>query len=52
MTTANPYISRYEHRVELVAKALMEHSELDHATAVALARHVLDALDHIPEKVR
>ena len=52
MTGANPYVSRYEHRVKLVAKALMEHSDLDHATAVMLARHVLDVLDHIPEKVR
>jgi hypothetical protein len=52
MTDTKPYISQHEHRVELVAKALMEHSELDHATAVALALHVLEALDHIPEKMR
>ena len=52
MTGAKPYISQHQHRVELVAEALMEHSELDHATAVALALHVLEALDHIPEKMR
>ena len=27
-------------------------SDLDHATGVVLARHVLDVLDHSPEKVR
>jgi hypothetical protein len=29
-----------------------EHPTLDRPTAVELARHVLQALDHIPAKIR
>src|SRR3954453_5567140 len=46
------YISRYDQRVKLVAAALTQNSELTEDVAVELAKHVLDALDHIPEKVR
>ena len=46
------YISRYDRRVRLVADALTQNSELTDDAAVELAKHVLDALDHIPEKVR
>ena len=46
------YISQYDRRVRLVADALTQNSKLTDEAAVELARHVLDALDHIPEKVR
>ncbi|MEK6439059.1 DUF6307 family protein [Pseudonocardia sp. T1-2H] len=49
---ATVYRTVHEQRVELVAKAIAEQSALDHEAAVALARHVLQALDHVPEKVR
>ena len=52
MTTTGTYISIYEQRVNLVANALMEHSKLNRKTAAELAKHVLRAIDHIPEKVR
>ena len=46
------YVSRYDRRVRLVAEALTRNSKLTDEDAVALAKHVLDALDHIPETVR
>ena len=46
------YVSRYDQRVKLVAAALTQNSTLTEDVAVELAKHVLDALDHIPEKVR
>jgi hypothetical protein len=46
------YISMYDLRVQLVQKALQDHSALDDKNAFDLATHVLDALDHIPEKAR
>jgi Family of unknown function (DUF6307) len=46
------YISRYDQRVRLVADALTQNSKLTDEVAVELAKHVLDALDHIPEKIR
>jgi Family of unknown function (DUF6307) len=47
------YISQYDRRVRLVADALTQNSKkLTDEAAVELAKHVLDALDHIPEKVR
>lgn len=52
MTSTGTYISIYEQRVNLVANALIEHSKLDRKTAVELARHVLQAIDRIPERVR
>jgi hypothetical protein len=36
----------------MVQKALQDHSDLDDTTSFDLAKHVLDALDHIPEKTR
>ena len=51
-TGATPYISLYERRVELVAAEITKHSTLGHAEAVDLARHILRALDHIPERMR
>ena len=52
MTSNGTYMSVYENRIKLVTDTLMQHSELDEKTAVELARHVLYAIDHIPEKVR
>jgi Family of unknown function (DUF6307) len=42
----------YEHRVRLVTDALIQHSEMSPESAGELAKHVLYAIDHIPERVR
>ena len=52
MAVATVYTSRYDRRVRMVADALTQNSKLTDEAAVELAKHVLDALDHIPEKVR
>jgi hypothetical protein len=52
MSDNGKYVSLYDLRVQLVQKALRDHSELDDKTSLDLAVHVLDALDHIPEKAR
>ena len=52
MSTDIKYVSMYDLRVQMIQKALKEHSKLDDKTSFSLAEHVLDALDHIPEKVR
>jgi hypothetical protein len=52
MTSNGTYVSLYNQRVKLVAAALTAHSELTEKAAIELARHVLNAIDHIPEKVR
>ena len=52
MTDNGKYISLYDLRVQLVQKALKDHSTLDDQTSFDLAVHVLDALDHIPENAR
>ncbi len=46
------YISHYDRRLRLVADALTQNSTLSDEAAVELAKHVLDALDHIPERIR
>jgi uncharacterized protein DUF6307 len=46
------YVSLHDQRAKLVADALTSHSDLTPAAALVLAGHALDALDHIPEKVR
>ncbi|MFD7658188.1 DUF6307 family protein [Actinosynnema sp. NPDC059797] len=51
MTTPT-YLSSYERRVELVRETLSAHSGISGKDARELAVRVLDALDHIPEKVR
>jgi hypothetical protein len=51
MTTVK-YISVYDLRVKLVQDVLTKHSTLSDHVSHELAVHVLDALDHIPEKVR
>ena len=51
MTTAT-YLSLYDRRIKLVRDTLTQHAKLsDKDAAQALAEHVLDALDHIPEKM-
>ena len=52
MAVETVYVSHYDRRIRLVADALTQNSELTDETAVELARHVLNALDHIPETVR
>jgi hypothetical protein len=52
MTENGTYISLYDLRVQLVQKALRENSTMDDTASHDLAVHVLDALDHIPEKAR
>ncbi|HVK19788.1 MAG TPA: DUF6307 family protein [Actinokineospora sp.] len=50
--TAVAYLSRYDLRVKLVQDTLAANAKLSAKSAHALAVHVLNALDHIPEKVR
>ncbi|MFR9802345.1 DUF6307 family protein [Pseudonocardia sp. RS010] len=52
VTTTRPPVTPHERRVELVASAITDHSELDHDAAVALATHILQVLDHVPEHIR
>jgi hypothetical protein len=52
MAVTTVYVSHYDRRVKLVANALTQNSKLTDEAATELAKHVLDALDHIPEKVR
>lgn len=51
-TGPTTYISLYQQRIQLVARALTQNSELGDQDALDLAVHVLHAIDHIPEKVR
>ncbi len=46
------YVSLHDQRAKLIADALTGHSDLTPDAALVLAGHALDALDHIPEKVR
>jgi hypothetical protein len=52
MTSNGVHISRYDQRVSLVTEAIVQHSKLSKAVAGKVAVDVLEALDHIPEKVR
>jgi hypothetical protein len=52
MTATTAYLSLYDRRVKLVQRALTENSKLNDKVAHELAGHVLNALDHMPEKVR
>ncbi|HTK68105.1 MAG TPA: DUF6307 family protein [Pseudonocardia sp.] len=52
MTSNGHYVSRYEHRVELVAETITKHTKLDDQAAKELAVHILQVIDHVPEKVR
>jgi len=46
------FMSPYEKRLKLVADTISQHEKLGGKAASELAVHVLQALDHIPEKVR
>jgi hypothetical protein len=46
------YTGWYEDRVKVAADALIQQSNLDEELAVAYAKCVLYAVDHIPEQVR
>jgi hypothetical protein len=52
MSQITTYVSIHEQRVQLVAQAIAKNSKLGDEAAAELAKHVLYALDHIPEKVR
>ena len=52
MSEILPYVSVYDQRVQLVAQAMRSNSKLSEKAATELAKHVLYALDHVPEKVR
>ena len=47
-----PSLTGYETRVELVTRALTEHSQLPADEARMLAKHALHAIDTIPERIR
>jgi len=46
------FTSPYEQRLKLVADTISKHEKLSGKASAELAVHVLQALDHIPEKVR
>jgi hypothetical protein len=52
MTTAVKYVSAYDHRLNLIKETLSNHSKLGEKASAELAERILDALNHIPEKVR
>jgi hypothetical protein len=52
MTTTVKYVSAYDQRVMLIKDTLKAHSKLSEKASFELAEHVLNALNHIPEKVR
>jgi hypothetical protein len=52
MSTDVKFMSPYDKRVKLVADTISHHEKLNDKAAAELAVHVLQALDHIPEKVR
>ncbi|MET0136580.1 MAG: DUF6307 family protein [Kibdelosporangium sp.] len=52
MTATVEYLSGYDLRVKLIKETVRQHSKLGEKAAGELAEHILDALNHIPEKVR
>ena len=52
MTTAAKYVSAYDQRVNLIKDILSNHSKLSDKSSFELAERILNALNHIPEKVR
>jgi Family of unknown function (DUF6307) len=52
MTSNGHHVSQYNHRLDLVAEAITAHTKMHKKAAVDLAVHVLQAVDHIPEKMR
>jgi hypothetical protein len=52
VTATVKFVSRHDQRVQMVQRALKDHSKLSDKATLELAEHVLEALDHMPEKVR
>jgi hypothetical protein len=52
MTSNVKYLSPYDLRVKLVQDTMKKNSKLNDKASFELAVHVLDALDHVPEKLR
>lgn len=52
MTSSAKYVSRYDHRVNLIKETLREHSKLSEKSSLELAERILDVLNHVPENVR
>jgi len=52
LTLTKGSLSPYENRVELATRALLAHSQLPEGEARTLAKHVLHAVDTIPERIR
>jgi hypothetical protein len=52
MTTAVKYVSGYDQRVNLIKDVLNNHSKLSEKASLELAERILNALNHIPAKVR
>ena len=46
------FITPYEHRIALVKEVVTQNTKLSEKASHALAVSVLQALDHIPEKIR
>jgi hypothetical protein len=51
-TPATAYVSAYDLRVQLVKDTVRKHSNLSEKASLELTEHILDVLNHIPEKVR
>ncbi len=52
MADTATWTTLYDRRVQLVRDVLKENSKLGEKAATELAKQVLHAIDHIPEKVR
>jgi hypothetical protein len=52
VTLSKRSLSPYEARVELATCALLTHFELAEGEARSMAKHVLRAVDTIPERIR
>jgi len=52
MSTDTTLASRYDRRVTIVRDIVKQHSKLSDKAALAMAVHMVHALDTIPEKLR
>lgn len=50
--TTKPYVSLYDQRVAMVQHVIEQNSKFSAQKAKAMAVMVLDAIDHVPEKIR
>lgn len=51
-STDNGHNPHYERRISLVTTVIQQHSNLGEQEARTLAKHVVHAVDHIPEHIR